>query len=83
MLKELIKETDQQLSERAPKWRNLIYSKAGKAHRGKLLFDSQAAANAQVAYIRSDSNLCFGTLDGRIRNEDYAWHMQIPVMEGE
>jgi hypothetical protein len=81
MLKELIKETDQRLTERAVKWRNLIYDKAGKAYLGNFLHNSVGEADAQLRDVMS-RNEAATTMHGILYFKDYAWHMQIPVMEG-
>lgn len=90
MLKEQVKEQNEVQALRQCKWRNIVFDINGKSYRGMTLFDSRAKAAGQLEQYKSQrtpdtatTRYYKNTLDGRFYNRDYAWAMQMPVMEAE
>lgn len=95
MLKEKIREADEAKSLRQCKWRNVYFTKAGKAHRGNIAYDTKPQAEEKGAEVAAQAKGLipntaerykgwqFQTLDGSFTHDEYAWHMQMPVMEGQ
>jgi len=91
MLKEKIRESESELSQRQCKWRNLYFSKSGKTSLGEKLHDTQeqakvaverSIANAKAASAKSPSGDCwFGQYDDKFLFSQYSWSMQIPVLD--
>lgn len=83
MLKNDLKE---KLSEKeilqSCKWRNVYFSKEGKAYRGNILWETIELAKARVKEILSypSEEFILQTQDGELKKRDWAWTIQIPVL---
>lgn len=85
MLKEKVRELEAPLDAKNCKWRNLLFDKDGNSYPAKNTWDTQVKA---VCVMNECLDLCisgrakaFDTARGLLRFQDYAWSMQIPIME--
>lgn len=70
--------------DKVPNWRNLIFNKQGKSHRGVLLFSSIEKARQRIYEIETmfstDDCNAIATMDGNIFKDNYQYAIQMPVM---
>jgi len=89
MLKEKIRESESELSQKQCKWRNKYWDKNGRCGSGFGVYETREKAEICAQKSLKDhkntkikngkANL--KCLEGRILNFEYSWHMQIPVLE--
>lgn len=91
MLKEMIREDIAPVAQRQCRWRNVIWSKDGRRGTGRKLYDSIEDAEKGMTEFHerereikalggSQRLVC---LEGSLDHFWYAWHMQIPILEGK
>lgn len=88
MLKEKIRESEKELSQHQCRWQNIIFGKDGTSMRGLNLFDTQQQAESRMQLILSGTKAASErgllsqteTADGQFLMENYAWHIQMPVL---
>lgn len=83
MLKEKIRESESSLSQEQCQWQNRAFSRDGKVYHTGRLFDSQEKAeSAMQEDLRkiSSGEYVLKYPQGNLDYADYAWHMQIPII---
>ena len=94
MLKEKIRESEDQLSQRQCKWRNVYFSKNGKSLKGTKTHNTkEEAANGMKCHLEDARNFANNhpSRDCYIHDpsgeqfllSEYSWGMQIPILGNE
>ena len=87
MLKEKIRESEEYLSQRRCKWRNVVFKNTGGVMYGIRLYDDEQKAKSDLE--RMIEGMFAGTNSGInnapgippiITKYNYGWHMQLPIL---
>lgn len=73
------------INDPAFEWRNVYFDNRGKVHYGVVFYDSSDAAERRAQEVLrklrgSPADFTIETTDGSLTIDDYAWHMQVPVI---